>query len=175
MQAGRNRLSRLGFTESDHVVARLRVPALLLASVLAGCQTPAGKPPVGNESFSGLGGTSWRLVEIQSMDDSQGTTRPDDPSKYTISFGSDGSAALRLDCNRGMGPWKSEPADSSSGSLRIGPFAVTKALCPPPSLGERVEGQLGYVRSYLLRDGRLSMSLMADGGILIWERARDAK
>ena len=35
---------------------------------------------------SPLDGTHWRLVQIQSMDDRQGTTRPDDPSKYTLGF-----------------------------------------------------------------------------------------
>lgn len=34
---------------------------------------------------------------------------------------------------------------------------------------------LGYVRSYLLRDGRLYMSLMADGGIYEWRRIDPAR
>jgi hypothetical protein len=45
----------------------------------------------------------------------------------------------------------------------------TRALCPPPSLDEQVTSQAQYVRSYLLRDGRLHLSLMADGGIHVWE------
>jgi hypothetical protein len=36
-------------------------------------------------------------------------------------------------------------------------------------LGGLLARQLPYVRGYLLRDGRLSLSLWADGGILIWE------
>jgi len=31
--------------------------------------------------------------------------------------------------------------------------------------------QAPYVRAYLLRNGRLHLSLMADGGILVWEPA----
>jgi heat shock protein HslJ len=144
------------------------LPAVLLA--LAACQAPAKDPPVDNLPFSGLGGTNWRLVEIQSMDDSQGTTRPDDPAKYTINFGKDGSAALRLDCNRGAGNWRNDIANSTGGSLEFGPIAVTKAYCPPPSLGDALERHLPYVRSFVIRDGRLNMSLMADGGILVWEQ-----
>lgn len=118
-----------------------------------------------------LEGSSWRLVEIRSMDDARGTTRPDDPAKYTLAFGDDGRLSARLDCNRGNGPWRHEPADPASGSLAIGPLATTKALCPPPTLGDRLARDLGDVRSYLLRDGRLHLSLMADAGILVWEPA----
>jgi hypothetical protein len=41
-------------------------------------------------------------------------------------------------------------------------------MCPPGSLAPRLMQQLPFVRSYLLRDGRLHLSLMADGGILSW-------
>lgn len=148
---------------------------LTSAALLGGCQPMEEAPAVGNASFAGLGGTAWQLVEIQSMDDSQGTKRPDDGSKYTITFGKDGRIAARFDCNRGMGSWKNEIANATGGSLEIGPLAVTKAFCPPPSLGETIERQLGYVRSFIMRDGKMHMSLMADGGILVWEPFREVK
>jgi heat shock protein HslJ len=117
-----------------------------------------------------LQGTSWQLVGIQSMDDAQGLRRPADPSRYTLTLQADGKAVLQLDCNRAMGPWQVEPsAEPSNGVFRFGPLASTKALCPEPSLGELLARQLPYVRGYLLRDGRLNLSLLADGGILIWE------
>ena len=50
---------------------------------------------------AGLGGTSWRLVKFQGVDGLILT--PDDPEKYTISFGTDRSLSARLDCNRGSG------------------------------------------------------------------------
>jgi heat shock protein HslJ len=53
-----------------------------------------------------LGGASWRLVKFQSSDDT--TLRPDDKNKYTIAFGADGRVAVRIDCNRGAGDWKSD-------------------------------------------------------------------
>jgi hypothetical protein len=117
-----------------------------------------------------LQGTSWQLVGIQSMDDAQGLRRPADPSRYTLSLQADGRAVLQLDCNRAMGSWRVEPStDPGNGGFRFGPLASTKALCPSPSLGEPLARQLPYVRGYLLRDGRLNLSLLADGGILIWE------
>jgi hypothetical protein len=69
-----------------------------------------------------------------------------------------------------MGNWQVQPsADRSNGSFRFGPIASTRALCPPPSLAERLARLLPYVRGYSLRNGRLHLSLMADGGILVWE------
>lgn len=116
-----------------------------------------------------LAGTAWQLVAIQSMDDAQGTTKVADPSHFTLEFGRDGRAALRLDCNRGSGDYKvAQAGDGSSGSLTFGPIAATRALCPPPHLDERVVRDLAHMRSYLLKDGKLYLSLMADGGIYEW-------
>jgi heat shock protein HslJ len=104
------------------------------------------------------------------MDDAQGTTRIADPALYTVSFGADGRVALRLNCNRATGSWQATPAaDGLSGSLAFGVLAGTRALCPPPSLDEKLLRDLAYVRGYLLRDGQLHMSLMADAGIYSWQ------
>jgi heat shock protein HslJ len=110
-------------------------------------------------------------VEIQSMDDAVGTTRVADPSRYTMRLNADGSVALRLNCNSATGTWSAEAAgsDASSGRFEFGPLAATMALCPPPSLDEQVTKQAPYFRSYLLKEGRLYLSLMADGGIFVWE------
>lgn len=116
-----------------------------------------------------LAGTSWQLLAIQSMDDAQGTTRVHEPGRFTLEFGRDGRAALRLDCNRGSGTYLVQPAaDGSSGALTFGPIAATRAMCPPPHLDERIARDLAHVRSYLLKDGRLYLSLLADGGIYEW-------
>ena len=106
-----------------------------------------------------LGGTSWQLVRIQSMDDKVVT--PADRSKYTIAFGTDGRVSLRIDCNRGSGTWKS----SEPNHLLFGPLAMTRAKCPPGSLHDRIVKDLSYVRSYVVKDGHLFLSLQADGGI----------
>ena len=46
-----------------------------------------------------LAGTKWRLVEVQSMDDTIGTVKPKDPSFFTMCLNSDGTVDMRLDCN----------------------------------------------------------------------------
>jgi heat shock protein HslJ len=115
-----------------------------------------------------LTGTSWRLVEIQSMDDS--VDIPEDSSTYTLEFMTDGRALLQADCNRGAGSWTSEAA----GDLRFGPIASTRAMCPPGSLSDKYLEQFEWVRSYVMRDGRLFLATMADGSIIEFAPAMDA-
>jgi uncharacterized protein len=149
----------------------LRRGALLLALAAAAAAPVVVGPATVRAAESSLAGTSWRLVEFQSMDDAIGTLRPQRGEPYTMSLGSDGTASMTLDCNRASGPWSAQPASAESGTFRIGPLAITRALCPEPSLEPRIARDLPYVRSYLLRDGRLHLSLMADGGIYTWEPA----
>jgi len=115
--------------------------------------------------------SQWRLVEFQSMDDEKGTLRPDDPSLYTMRLNADGTATMRLNCNRAMGTWSAEPSgDGASGRFAFGPLAATRAVCPPPSMDEKITMQAEFIRSYLIEGDRLYLSLMADGGIFVWER-----
>jgi heat shock protein HslJ len=160
--------------------SRLTLAAALAACLsLVGCGSKSGQPgdpaaQTGTVSAANplLSDTVWRLVEIQSMDDAVGTKRPDDRDKYTMHLRPDGTVTMRLDCNQASGTWTSEPAsDEVSGRFGFGPLAGTRALCPPPSIGELITTQTPVVRGYLLKDGRLHLSLLADGGILVWEPA----
>lgn len=115
----------------------------------------------GNEST--LAGTSWQLVRFQGGDDAILT--PDDRSKYTIAFDKSGNVSARVDCNRGGGTWKS----SAPGRLQFGPLALTRAMCPAGSLHDQIAKQWTNIRSYVIKDGRLFLSLMLDGGIYEFE------
>jgi para-nitrobenzyl esterase len=98
-----------------------------------------------------------------------GTVRaPDEKSKYTLAFGTDGSFNVRFDCNRGRGGWKS----AGKGQVEFGAMALTRAMCPPGSLHDQLVKHWPYVRSYVIRGGHLHLSLMADGGIYEFEPAR---
>jgi heat shock protein HslJ len=99
----------------------------------------------------------------------QPSTIIDDPSKYTVTFGADGQAAFQLDCNRGSGTWNAQAAAADSGSLTFGPIGMTKMLCAQPSADTKVAAALGEVRSYLISDGKLHLSMQADSGIMNWE------
>lgn len=123
-----------------------------------------------HSSRSTLSDTRWRLVEFQSMDDTQGATRPSDPSLYTMRLNGDGTVSMQLNCNRATGTWSATPSsDGSNGQFSFGPLAMTRALCRPPSMDESIARQSPYIRGYFLKDGRLYLSLMADGGIYAWE------
>jgi para-nitrobenzyl esterase len=131
---------------------------LMTLVLLAGCTSLASPP-----SIDSLAGTSWQLVKFQGGDDR--VLVPDDKSKYTLAFAADGSLNARIDCNRGRGTWKSSPPNQ----LELSPMALTRAACPPGSLHDRLVSQLPYVRSYIVKNGRLFLSLMADGGIYEFE------
>ena len=135
------------------------IPPTVAAALvsISSAQVSAQTPP------ASLAGTSWQLVRIQSMDDKVAT--PTDRSKYTMTFGADGRVYMRVDCNRGSGTWKSAQASQ----LVFGPMAMTRAMCPPGSLHDRIVKDMPYVRSYVIKDGHLFLSLMADGGIYEFE------
>lgn len=145
---------------------KLASGALTLFVAAAGSLAPGAAAAV-----TPLAGTHWRLVEFRSMDDRQGITRPTEGSRYTLWLHGDGTVALQLKCNRATGTWTAEPGgDGPSGRFEFGPLAATRALCPPPSMDEGIVAHSSFVRSYLLRDDRLYLSLMADGGTYMWER-----
>jgi heat shock protein HslJ len=117
----------------------------------------------GAEASDALTGTSWQLVKFQGGDDT--TLTPDDRAKYTIAFGSDGRLTARIDCNRGRGTWTSGGARR----LQFGPMALTRAKCASGSLHDHLVKQWSAIRSYVIKDGHLFLSLMADGGIYEFE------
>ena len=138
--------------------ARLGVSLAVALLLLAACRVTSMPPP----SAANLGGTSWQLVKFQGSDDS--TLTPDDKAKYTIEFATDGGLAARIDCNRGRGTWK-----SSGANLELGALALTRAMCPPGSLHDRIVKDWSLVRSYVIKQGHLFLALMADGGIYEFE------
>jgi para-nitrobenzyl esterase len=138
-------------------IARLR--CLLLAALLLPIGCAVGTPAPPRNAVADLGGTSWQFVKFQSSDEKVLTS--DDPAKYTITFGTDGSVSTRIDCNRGRGAWKS----SGPSQLQFGPLALTRAQCPPGSLHDRIVRDWEFVRTYTLEDGHLFLALMADGGM----------
>jgi len=153
---------------------RLTWSLALSTALLAACATTVMPAPTA--PASPLAGTHWQLVAFESMSDEQGVARPPDPATYTLAFGTDGRASFRLDCNRGSATWKASAATGDtpgrrSGSLEFGALATTRAMCPPASLEPRLVKALPYVRSYVLMDGRLHLSLFADGGILVFAPA----
>lgn len=112
----------------------------------------------GSAAAAGLEGSSWQLVKFQGSGGK--TLTPADPTKYIVAFDKGGAVSLRVDCNRGRGTWKS----SGPNQLQFGPLALTRAMCPPDPLNDRIPRDWTYVRSYTIKDGHLFLSLKADDG-----------
>jgi para-nitrobenzyl esterase len=142
--------TRLKFTRAVTVVILGLIAQDATAQTILGAATP-------------LAATSWQLVEFQGSDDK--TLTPDDGAKYTIEFSSGGRVTARIDCNRGTGTWKS----SGPNQLQFGPLALTRAKCPAQSMHDQLVKQWANIRSYVIKDGHLFLSLMADGGIYEFE------
>jgi len=139
-------------------IVHRKASVLLLALACAAC---ASVPPP--DAAGSLEGTSWRLVKFQGGDGTILT--PDDGSKYSLVFSAGGTVNARIDCNRASGSWKS----SGRNQLEFGPLAITRAMCPPGSLHDRIVNHWPYFRSYMIRNGHLYLSLMADGGVYEFE------
>jgi heat shock protein HslJ len=140
--------------------ARLALVAALLS--MSGCETTPQQP-----RFRPLVGTEWRLLEFESSADEIGTIRPARGEVYTLTLNRDGTAAMQLFCNRGTGSWTSPDSLRSMGSITIDLKAVTMAACGPTRL-ERLATDMGHVRSFVIRDGRLHLNLMLSGGNYVW-------
>ena len=133
---------------------------LLVSLIIFGCAQMAPQA-----ASAGLGGSSWQLVKFQGGDGA--ALIPDDKSKYTLAFGADGVVNARIDCNRGMGAWKSRGPHQ----LEFGPLALTRMACPPAPLTDRITKDWTYVRTYTMRGGHLFLALMADAGVYEFEPA----
>jgi para-nitrobenzyl esterase len=131
----------------------IRLMLTLAAVAIASSTTSSGgqKP---NE----LAGTSWKLVKFQGGDET--TLVPDDPSKYTVTFGSNGRVSARVDCNRASSTWKS----SRENELQFGSWSRTSAKCAPGSLHDKIVNEGANVRRYSIKDGHLFLSGMSAGG-----------
>jgi len=126
-------------------------------------ETPSTGATINEKSARDLGDTSWRLVQIMSMNDT--TQAPDNPDLYMLTFNADGTMNLLADCNRASGSWTSE----NESQLKFGPMAATMAMCPEGSLHDVYLAQFGWVRSYVINDGHLFLATMADGAIIEFE------
>jgi len=134
----------------------IRTTILLMLTLSIG----AG-PATGYNSFTSgdLDGTSWQLVKFEG---SEGTilVPASDRSKYTITFGANGRATVRVDCNRGSGGWKYKGPNQ----IQFGSVSMTRAKCGPGSLHDRIVREGGVIRNYVIKDGRLFLSLLEDAG-----------
>ena len=139
----------------------IRVTLALAAVAIASASTSSELTFAGGQNSSGaseLAGTSWKLVRLQTGDET--ALMPDDGSKYTVTFGRDGRISARVDCNHASSTWKSTRANE----LQFGSWSRTSAKCPRGSLHDKIVTEGANVRSYSIKNGHLFLGGMAAGG-----------
>jgi len=144
-------------------VRNYRAAVLPLLAFILICTGEALVQGAAQNSTPGLTGHTWQLIAFHGSDGN--TLTSDVRNKYTIALADDGSVVTRIDCNRGRGTWKSEAPNQ----LTFGPMALTRAMCPPAPLTDRLPMDWSNVRSYTIKDGHLFLSLMANSGTYEFE------
>jgi len=115
------------------------------------------------DSGARLKGTAWRLVQFRGGDGTMLT--PGEKDRYTLALAGNGRASVRVNCNRGSAAWSTD----GPGQIKFGPMGLTRMMCPPAALSDNIVKQWEYVRSYVMKNGHLYLSLMADGGTYEFE------
>ena len=138
--------------------------SLCAAAGVVLCAAISAAPGAANSpGASDLGGTAWRLLKFAGGDDK--VLVAGDPQQYTVAFAAGGGVSVRIACNRGHGTWKSE----GTNQLTFGPLALTRAMCPPDPMQDRFTKDWAAVRSYIIKEGHLFVSLLSDAGTYEFE------
>lgn len=137
----------------------------LCVCLLVACQSVVSAEP---EQI--LSRTTWDLIAIQGPGDQSVPILPSEMERFRLRFEAGRHVLLRLDCNRGVAKRSGDIDSASAGRIRFSIITVTRAICPPPNLDQRVLRDLSFVRFYEIRSGRLYLSPTADGGVLEWQR-----
>jgi putative lipoprotein len=118
---------------------------------------PLAEPQPG-ASIADLYGTEWSLVRFEGGDGM--VLIPADSSAYTVSFATDQSVRVRIDCNGGQGQWKS----NGPHEIEFTPLVLTWAQCADTSLDARIPNDFQAMQSYALKDNHLFLFLKANRG-----------
>ncbi len=148
----------------------LRMTILLASLLLTGCATlppPPIAPTAGSVGASAVSDASalfdveWQLTEIRQTGGQ--LLMVDNPTDYTIAFGTDGSFGGQLQCNRMSGSYTLD-----GGKLAFGPIASTMAFCPDDGISAVYNQALSSVQSYQIVDGRLIVGFGTEGEELVY-------
>lgn len=148
------------------------IPLLLVSA----CTSPVVETGDGQEGDTppSLAESSWELAEISAGDGEEAKSETVEEGLYTLLFRADGTAAMRFDCNRGFGRWQAGERDGASkGSISFSEIGVTKALCPPESISDRVIADFSAFDGVLVEEDRLVLTIDREGVSYVWSRAAE--
>jgi len=110
-------------------------------------------------SQASITGAVWKWTG--SIDNSGKTTTAPNPDDYTLEFKSDGTIAVRADCNIGGGSYQ---LDGNQLTITLG--VMTLVACPSGSLDGQYLKELGEVSSYLFEGQDLILEWKLDSGTM---------
>lgn len=157
-------------------MSRLRFPFAVSAPALlliAGCtskapstnaEPPAAAPPAAQTEMRDPGPLSGEWTWVRTVTPVE-TIVADDPTHYTLTFNEGGTLAVRADCNRGAGTFTQDGK-----TLAIGPFALTRMMCPPGSLDSKFVAQVNGVATCFMSGDTLMIDLKMDSGTMRFVR-----
>jgi heat shock protein HslJ len=106
---------------------------------------------------SGLTGKVWQWSAMtEKVPASQSVVS--DPQNYTIEFKSDGTYALKADCNSGSGSYT-----TSGSSLTINAGPMTLVACGPDSQADIYLQRIFLTSSYAITSGQLVLTQSDEG------------
>ena len=115
----------------------------------------------------GLTGETWQLTaNTETTPASQGVIPEADQSKYTITFGTDGTWTGQADCNSVNGTYTT----SGSDGIDITLGASTMAACPEGSFADLYLAGLDRAETYKVDGSTLTLGL-AEGGTFTFAAA----
>ncbi|WP_439813746.1 META domain-containing protein [Zavarzinia sp. CC-PAN008] len=134
------------------------------------CKAVGADAGAQEQDGAALGGTRWQLVQFRSRDAAVGTVRPPDPERFVLEFLQGGRLALRMDCSRAVGRWRTLPVDAVTGRLELQPAGSARQACPAGSVAAQIADAALQVRDYRLEGDRLHTKLAKEAGTYTWRR-----
>lgn len=133
---------------------------IVIAAVVLGVSTTSFAADISMPVLSG----TWHWVDTVTPGE---TFKSSDPELYQLQFDESGKrASIRADCNRGQG----QVTAGQDGTIAFGPFALTRAMCPPGSLSDMFAGDIGRAVHYFTKDGDLYLELPTKTGVMHFMR-----
>ena len=105
-----------------------------------------------------LVGPVWQWAYTQTPVE---TIRSADPTRYTVEFLADGTAAIQADCNRVVAQYTTDGQ-----SITITPGPTTAAACPEGSQGQLFVQQLSNAAIFFFQGGELFIDQPASSGTM---------
>ena len=135
----------------------------LLVATLGACAEGAGGT---SEGAAELIGTVWRWTEFQDSADGAEANdmRVSESEKYTLTLNPDGTAHLRVDCNRARLQYTLEGSRLAFDTT----WPMTRAYCGEKSLSDRYLERLVNTVTYVLTGDTLHLNLKLDPGNMVF-------